>query len=109
MFKTEHKMIQAFIILITSHVMVSLMVVWLKHVRVLIKGSDWTSVLSIWNICIKQLKNYQKRLQHSPSLSLAVSYWIYHTETDRLILAGLSNSSENIPTLVSELAGFKLQ
>lgn len=108
----EHKMLQAFIILITSHVMVSLMVVWLTETCQSINKGVWLNFSAFY---LKQLYKTVKQLPEEATAQPFIkpgSVLLDIPNRDRswrLSLAGLSNSPENTPTSVSELAGFKLQ
>jgi len=105
-------MIQAFIIFITSYVMVSLMVVWLTE-------TCHSSNKGVWlNFSDFYLKHLYKTFKQLPEEAItqpfikpgSVLLDIPHRDRSwRLSVAGPSNSSENIPTSLSELAGFKLQ
>jgi hypothetical protein len=76
-------MTQTFIIFITSHVMVSLMVVWLTETCQCVNKGVW---LNFSDFYLKHLHKTFKQLPEEatahPLIKLAVSYWIYYTETD---------------------------
>ena len=87
------------------------MVVWLTETCQSINKGVWLNFSDFY------LKHLYKTFKHLPEEATAQPFIkpgsdlldIPHRDSSwRLSLAGLSNSSENIPTSVSELAGFKL-